>query len=287
MKTIIGILAAMTMISNIAFSDITLSNELSFRVSVEHISRVSDNALEFDIVLHNTSAEDTDIRYALGQYFFEFNPSVANGGSLAYSIVASDLPENLRPRNASVKDNLLRLATNQVSPDRENLPVISKKSEGFLAARMRLVTSAGRLSDDDPNIRSAGQSHKFRTRVITLLDNRLAEITNSDATSGEYDSGKEITESNSTLPAEFALEQNYPNPFNPATKIRYALPVDSKVSLKVYDNTGREIAVLLNDVKAAGRYELSFNAGGLPTGVYYLRIQATDFSKVIKMMLIK
>lgn len=95
------------------------------------------------------------------------------------------------------------------------------------------------------------------------------------------------TETENAIPTEYSLEQNFPNPFNPATKIQYALPLDSRVTIKVYDNTGREVSTLLNEVKAAGRYELDFNAVSLPSGVYYARIQANEFVKVIKMMLIK
>ena len=88
-------------------------------------------------------------------------------------------------------------------------------------------------------------------------------------------------------PAAFALEQNYPNPFNPSTLIRYSLPSTEQVSLKVFDMLGREVAVLVNARQAAGRYEVSFNAMNLPSGLYFYRLQAGSYSETRKMMLIR
>ncbi|MBI4547593.1 MAG: T9SS type A sorting domain-containing protein [Ignavibacteriae bacterium] len=89
------------------------------------------------------------------------------------------------------------------------------------------------------------------------------------------------------LPEQFALEQNYPNPFNPATVIRYSLPVNSFVTLQVYNVLGQEVATLVNEKREAGRYEVRWNASGLPSGVYYYRLRTPTFSKVHKMMLLR
>ncbi|NWG28822.1 MAG: T9SS type A sorting domain-containing protein [Ignavibacteriaceae bacterium] len=91
---------------------------------------------------------------------------------------------------------------------------------------------------------------------------------------------------------EFALEQNYPNPFNPVTKIEFRLAVDSKVSLKVFDVLGQEIAVLLNENLTAGVHKTDFNASSLNSGVYLYRIEATgidgnNFLDIKKMILLK
>lgn len=91
----------------------------------------------------------------------------------------------------------------------------------------------------------------------------------------------------SLIPERFALSQNYPNPFNPATKIKYDVPVNSQVMLKVYDVSGKEVANLVNEFKNAGSYELSFNASNLTSGVYFYTIQANDFRETKKMLLIK
>ncbi len=89
------------------------------------------------------------------------------------------------------------------------------------------------------------------------------------------------------IPARFALSQNYPNPFNPSTVIEYQLPVSSRVSLRVYDVLGREVATLVDQRQNAGYYSVTFNAGKLPSGVYLYRIAADKFSAVQKLVLVK
>ncbi|MBA4312238.1 MAG: hypothetical protein C0417_06380 [Chlorobiaceae bacterium] len=70
----------------------------------------------------------------------------------------------------------------------------------------------------------------------------------------------------------FSLSQNYPNPFNPLTVISYQLPVDSWVTLKVYDVLGREVATLINDVKKAGRHEVEWDAAEYSNGIYFYQL---------------
>jgi hypothetical protein len=86
----------------------------------------------------------------------------------------------------------------------------------------------------------------------------------------------EISSPKTDVPAKFVLEQNYPNPFNPTTLIRYAIAEGREywggskgVRLVVYDFLGREVAVLVNDRKAPGRYEVEFDGAGLSTGTYF------------------
>ncbi len=95
------------------------------------------------------------------------------------------------------------------------------------------------------------------------------------------------------IPTEFSLEQNYPNPFNPETRIRYSIPVESRVKIAIYNTVGQLVDLLENNVQNAGTYELDFNASNLSSGVYIYRMDAesTDgansFSKINKMLLIK
>ncbi len=97
-------------------------------------------------------------------------------------------------------------------------------------------------------------------------------------------------EVDASVPVIFSLEQNYPNPFNPSTVISYQLPVNSYVTLKVYDLLGNEVATLVNGQKPAGKYEVEFSAGqnlSLSSGVYFYTIKAGDYISSKKMLLIK
>lgn len=89
------------------------------------------------------------------------------------------------------------------------------------------------------------------------------------------------------LPEAYTLHQNHPNPFNPSTTICYALPKAGDLELEVFNILGQKVATLVNEHKAAGNYEVIFNAGHLASGVYYYRIQAGTFSQVRKMLLVR
>ena len=89
------------------------------------------------------------------------------------------------------------------------------------------------------------------------------------------------------IPAEFALHQAYPNPFNPETVIAFSLPKDARVTLKVYDIQGREIAELADEFISAGYHERRFNGNNLSSGVYFVRMVSADFQQTRKILLVK
>jgi hypothetical protein len=89
------------------------------------------------------------------------------------------------------------------------------------------------------------------------------------------------------IPMTYNLSQNFPNPFNPSTTIRYALPHESNVVLKVYDLLGREIQTLVEERQTAGFYEVTFEAKGLPSGMYLYKLSAASFVQVRRMLLLR
>ncbi len=92
------------------------------------------------------------------------------------------------------------------------------------------------------------------------------------------------------LPIAFKLYQNYPNPFNPTTTIRFDIPnvgTHHDVSLKIYDIIGREVATLVNEPKEVGSYEVVLDASNLASGIYFYKLQASNFSSVKKLVLMK
>ncbi len=90
-----------------------------------------------------------------------------------------------------------------------------------------------------------------------------------------------------TLPEKFILYQNYPNPFNPTTTIKFYVPATAPVSLKVYDLVGREVAVLVDEVKPAGEFAIDFDAAALASGIYFYVLKTSKFETVRKMIFLR
>ncbi|MEK9138198.1 MAG: T9SS type A sorting domain-containing protein, partial [Bacteroidota bacterium] len=84
-----------------------------------------------------------------------------------------------------------------------------------------------------------------------------------------------------------ALLQNYPNPFNPSTTMRYDLPEQSHVALKIYDLLGREVGILVDEVEGAGSKSVQFDASRLASGVYFYRLSAAAFVQTKKLILVR
>ena len=104
--------------------------------------------------------------------------------------------------------------------------------------------------------------------------------------SGSYSYSNEVSV-DIALPLEYALEQNYPNPFNPTTTIKYSVAEEGFVKLAVYNTLGEEVATLVNNNQKAGKYEVSFNASKLSSGVYIYRIETANYSASKKLVLMK
>ncbi|HNF87173.1 MAG TPA: T9SS type A sorting domain-containing protein, partial [bacterium] len=103
-----------------------------------------------------------------------------------------------------------------------------------------------------------------------------------------YDQFMKNNNANETLiPNEFSLNQNYPNPFNPTTTIEYAVAKTTLVRLTVYDELGREVAILVNEKKMPGIYRVDFDASKFASGVYFYRMTAGEFMETKKLLLVK
>jgi hypothetical protein len=89
------------------------------------------------------------------------------------------------------------------------------------------------------------------------------------------------------IPGKFGLEQNYPNPFNPSTVIKFSLPESERVTLKVFNILGNEIAVLINSIMNAGSFEYKYDASSLASGIYFYELRTSKFRSVRKMILEK
>ena len=88
------------------------------------------------------------------------------------------------------------------------------------------------------------------------------------------------------MPTEYSLCQNYPNPFNPGTTIQYYLPKSADVSLGIYNTLGQLVAILVNERKDAGSYQVEWNAN-VPSGIYFYRLQAGEYLETKKMIFLR
>jgi hypothetical protein len=96
-----------------------------------------------------------------------------------------------------------------------------------------------------------------------------------------------LNQSGNIVPANYYLSQNYPNPFNPVTNIKFGVPANSFVTLKIFNEIGQEIITAVSSGLAAGEYEYNFDAGKLSSGIYYYRLTTGEFSHTKKMILVK
>jgi hypothetical protein len=121
----------------------------------------------------------------------------------------------------------------------------------------------------------AAQAAAENTRINTWLMTGKDPLASSVETVG------------SVVPQEYALSQNYPNPFNPSTQIEYSIPKTGRVSLKVFNELGQEVATLFDGEQNPGKYVATFDAKGLTSGVYFYRLQSGTASLTQKLILMK
>ena len=110
---------------------------------------------------------------------------------------------------------------------------------------------------------------------------RLKQIDND----GQYQYSKEVEVK--VVPKDINLLQNYPNPFNPVTEIKFTLPEAARVTLRVYNIIGQEVASLINGIEEAGFHSAKFEGSNLPSGTYIYRLQTGSFIQTKKMLLLK
>lgn len=258
----------------------------TYTLKVKNINHVAQDSLTFDIYMRHTNSGSTNFEYAIGQYYLNFNPLIANSGVLTYRIIASDLPVNARPRNPNISGSQLRLVANAVL-GAGNGPAISNDEPGTLIVRMSLRTSAAAFAQNQ-NLNLAWRNPPTAdpvTKIFAYVGTTSTDITTPNTHT--IDDPMSITNLSTEIPDEYNLSQNYPNPFNPSTKINFALPVAGIVTLNVYDIAGREVISLLNEKLNAGVYEYLFDASNLSSGIYFYRLISNDFVETRRMILLK
>jgi uncharacterized repeat protein (TIGR01451 family) len=207
--------------------------------------------------------------------------TVDRGDSLTYWLkVVNDGPSSAV--DVVVKDTLPDVVTF----------LVDSSSQGMCTYSDRVLTCL---------IPSLAPSTEITIKVFTHADSAGEAVTKTSVTSSTVDPNPTNNRAldttlirlpaavvdRSDTPAEYNLDQNYPNPFNPKTGVRFQVPAVSDVKLVVFDVLGRQVAVLLNERKTPGSYEVSFDASGLSSGVYYYRLSAGMFVQTRTMLLIR
>ena len=183
----------------------------------------------------------------------------------------------LLARNAALEDNVENMIAYNTEII-ENYP----NSSHEVSALYDLVDYYYKIEEDEVT------ANKYLKKMIeTYPDNDLTLCAKVNLGLASFDLEKNGETLTNEIPDHYSLSDNYPNPFNPTTTISYSIPNDEKVVLKVYDIIGSEITTLVNEEKAAGKYEVNFDASSLSSGVYIYKIQAGNFINSKKMILIK
>jgi hypothetical protein len=175
-----------------------------------------------------------------------------------------------------------------------SLELVNLKRETVSATFDQLTYGKSNISDykvSDYTVDCEGvEPGEYYLRLNTSLKgDGLFYLTNShnDRTNLSKSYAEKINLKDYSTPITYYLSQNYPNPFNPETKIRFSIPNDDHVKIKVYNTLGQRIKTLLNKDLQSGHHVVKFNASDLASGIYYYRIEAGDFQDVKKMIMIK
>lgn len=192
-----------------------------------------------------------------------------------------EIPVELISLSANIADSNVQLSWQTATETNNRGFEIERSSDNKAFAKVGFVPGRGTTTE------KSSYSYVDKDAQEGTLYYRLKQV-DFDGTSA-YSGTVEI---NYSVPVEFSLSQNYPNPFNPSTKIKFSLAADSKVSVKLYNLLGQQVASLLNGDYTAGRHEVTFNASSFSSGIYFYVINAAgrdgqNFTATKKMTLMK
>jgi len=269
----------------------------TYKVIAMNDQVVNTKTLEFDIYILRTSEEPLEL--ANFQTSLYFDNAIKNNGTLTAQYIegTSELSNSHQypnpPNVAGVIGDYgqFRIAA-KMNPGTGNGSLISNVYPGTRFGRFRITNSVD-FTAVSPNFFwnfSSGGKNYFNV-ISAYINNEATDITNPELYINQLNNSVLDVEAETKLPTEFSLSDNYPNPFNPSTKISFTIPnVGTGLALsvlKVYDVLGNEIATLVDEHLEAGKYEVTFDASNLASGIYLYRIQAGSFVETKKMILIK
>jgi 5-hydroxyisourate hydrolase-like protein (transthyretin family) len=266
-------------------SDSGYVNAIGYDIENQFVTLVTINFT----ILSTSGSALLDIKAVTNQVGIFDNPhnqpntfDITSFGLSVPQIIEEPMPASLMAFNSNVEKNNVKL-TWKTSQETNNKGFEVQKSDvknsdwnniGFVTGNGTISTPRNYLFEDK-NLNTG----KYKYRLKQIDNNGNFEYHNLEQTVVIG------------VPVKFNISQNYPNPFNPATKIDFEVPVDSKVNITIYDNTGREMQSLVNEKKQAGYYTVVLNGSSLSSGSYFYRIicesGADKFVETKKMIMVK
>lgn len=222
-------------------------------------------------------------------FFINNNTGFIAGGNSATARILKTTDQGNTWNNVYSKDSVIMGGVNFFGETGVGIAFGNRSIEGepYIPHAFRTTNFGATWSvqiittSSDPFLTSSFMLDKYNYFVSTAGFNPdcIFHTTNGGSVGVSYNTG--------SFPDKFSLEQNYPNPFNPSTSIKFNIPSRSQIILKVYAINGKEIATLINEVKSEGSYEVKFDAGNQPSGVYYYKLFSGNYSETKKMLLVK
>jgi hypothetical protein len=200
----------------------------------------------------------------------------ANGG--VWIFTDENIPVELTSFTASVSGNDVNLNWSTATETNNQGFEILRFAQNYNAGWKRIGFIAGFGTTPEPK----SYSYTDKNLATGIYKYRLKQID----FDGTFEYSQEI-EVEVTASLTYSLEQNYPNPFNPYTNIEFQIPERTTVLLKVYDVLGNEISTVVNGDVEAGNHRIEFDASNLASGIYYYKLEAGEFNKLRKMVLVK
>lgn len=181
------------------------------------------------------------------------------------------MPVEMESFTSSVNGNNVKLNWKTVSEtNNKGFEVQRNSNNGWITLGFVNANTSRVYSYSDNNVQTG--TYQYRLKQIDFNGNFEYHTLNTTVNIG--------------APSKYSLSQNYPNPFNPSTKISYQIAKDELVTLKIYDNTGREVTTLVNGIQTAGYHTVEFKSN-LSSGTYFFKIAAGSFTDTKKMTVIK
>jgi hypothetical protein len=255
---------------NVSNVNILLSTDGGQTFPITIAANTPNDGSEVVVIPNEVTTSARIMIEAVGNVFFDLS-------NVNFTITDNPIPVELASFTAVTDDNSVVVTWSTATETNNSGFNVERSSNGQSFEKVTFVEGKGTSTEK--------QYYRFIDNAPVSGKNyyRLSQV-DFDGTINK----SHVVEVDVELPLTYSLEQNHPNPFNPSTVINYQLANTGFVSLKVYDITGKEVAVLVNKEMKAGKHSIEFNAANtLASGTYFYELRAGDFVSIKKLMLMK